>query len=87
MYGTFQLPIGPGQLFFDNGSGLMARVLEGWRLSWTYNLFSGAPASIDAQPMLYNTSLDNPGATPGDWTLDGSLSLSNPGRQDTAAPL
>jgi hypothetical protein len=43
-------------------------------MSWTYNIFSGAPASIEAMPMLYNSSLNNPGATPdvvGPWNLTG----------------
>ncbi|MBI2149777.1 MAG: hypothetical protein HYU27_04130, partial [Acidobacteria bacterium] len=41
MNGTFQLPVGPNQLFFGNSSGVLGRVLENWRLSWTYNVFSG----------------------------------------------
>ncbi len=54
MNGTFQLPFGPNQLFFPNSSGPLARALESWRLSWTYNAFSGAPATIQARNMLYN---------------------------------
>ena len=46
--GTFQLPIGPGQFLFGNSTGAMARVLEDWRLSWTYQAFSGSPTTIDA---------------------------------------
>jgi hypothetical protein len=53
MNGTFQLPIGPNQLLFGNASGVLARAIEGWRMSWTYNAFSGAPATIGAQSMLY----------------------------------
>jgi hypothetical protein len=54
MNGTFDLPFGPNKLLFGNSSGPIARVIEGWRLSWTYNLFSGAPATIVGQTMLYN---------------------------------
>ncbi len=54
MNGTFDLPIGPNKLLFGNSSGPVARVIEGWKLSWTYNLFSGAPATIEGQAMLYN---------------------------------
>jgi hypothetical protein len=57
-----------------NSSGTLARVVEGWKMSWTYNAFSGAPASITAQPTLYNTSNNNAGATAdvvGPWDLTG----------------
>jgi hypothetical protein len=54
MNGTVQLPIGPNQLLFGNSSGTLARAIEGWKLSWTYNLFSGAPASIEAMDMFYD---------------------------------
>ena len=53
MNGTFQLPLGPNQLLFGNSSGTLARVIENWKLSWTYNVFSGAPGTISAQNMLY----------------------------------
>jgi hypothetical protein len=68
MYGTLQLPVGPGQLLFGNSSGLTARVLEDWRLSWTYNVFSGAPATIAAQQMLYNNGTAD---VVGPWDLTG----------------
>jgi hypothetical protein len=51
--GTFELPIGPGQALFRNSSGLVARVIEGWKLSWIIQLTSGAPANLAAQSMLY----------------------------------
>jgi hypothetical protein len=54
MNGTFDLPIGPNKLLFGNSSGPLARALEGWKMSWTYNGFSGSPASISAQDMLYD---------------------------------
>jgi hypothetical protein len=54
MNGTFDLPVGPNKLFFGNSSGPVARVIEGWKMSWVYNAFSGAPATIVGQTMLYN---------------------------------
>lgn len=54
MNGTFDLPIGPNKALFGNSSGPLARVIEGWKMSWTYNAFSGSPASIEALDMLYD---------------------------------
>jgi hypothetical protein len=51
--GTFALPIGPSQLLFGNTSGTLARIIEGWQMSWIINLASGTPTSIAAQNMLY----------------------------------
>jgi hypothetical protein len=53
MNATMQLPFGPNQLLFGNSSGVFARAIEDWKLSWTYNVFSGAPATLGAQSMLY----------------------------------
>jgi hypothetical protein len=51
--GIFGLPFGPGRLLLRNSSGLLARLVEGWDLSWLYNAATGLPASIVAQSMLY----------------------------------
>ena len=51
--GTFALPIGPGQMLLRNSSGPLARILEGWQMSWIVNLNTGQPLSITAQNMLY----------------------------------
>jgi len=51
--GTFALPMGPSRLFFGNSSGTVARIIEGWQMSWIVNLTSGQPTSIGAQNMLY----------------------------------
>ena len=51
--GTFDLPIGPNKLLFANSSGVLARVLEGWQMSWIVNLNSGAPLTVGAQNQLY----------------------------------
>jgi hypothetical protein len=68
MNGTFQLPVGPGQLLFGNSTGFFARAVEDWKLSWTYNLFSGAPATISAQTMLYNNGVAD---VVGPWNANG----------------
>ena len=57
MNGTFDLPIGPNKLLFGNSNGPIARAIEGWKLSWTYNIFSGAPASIESQDSLYDNGV------------------------------
>jgi hypothetical protein len=65
-YGTYNLPFGPNQLLFSNSSGVLARVVEGWQVSWIYNLVSGAPLQVTSQrsgwynntdPVLVNPAL------------------------------
>ena len=68
MNGTFELPIGPNRLLFGNSSGPIARIIEGWRMSWTYNIRSGSPATIEAQDMLYN---DGTPDVVGPWNVRG----------------
>jgi hypothetical protein len=51
--GVFDLPIGPNRLLFGSSSGVVARIIEGWQMSWIVNLNSGQPLSIAAQSMLY----------------------------------
>jgi hypothetical protein len=51
--GSFALPIGPNQVFLRNTSGVLARILERWEMSWVLNVGSGAPANIVAATMLY----------------------------------
>jgi hypothetical protein len=68
MNGTFELPFGPNKLLFGNSGGAMARAIEGWKLSWTYNLFTGSPASISARDMLYGNGTPD---VVGLWDLGG----------------
>ena len=51
--GTFAIPFGPGRMLFRNSSGVLARAIENWQLSWIVDLSSGIPANIIAQNMLY----------------------------------
>jgi hypothetical protein len=51
--GTFELPFGPGQMLARNTHGVVARIIEGWQMTWIVDLTSGAPTSITAQSMLY----------------------------------
>ena len=51
--GSLELPIGPGKLFARNSSGLLARFIEEWQMTWILDLSSGAPANIIAQNNLY----------------------------------
>jgi hypothetical protein len=56
-YGTFNLPIGPNQLLLRDSTGLVARLTEGWQLSWIYNIESGAPLQLNSlRPGWYNNS-------------------------------
>jgi hypothetical protein len=68
MNGTFDLPVGPNKLVMGNSSGALARIVEGWRLSWTANIFSGAPATIGAQSMLYGNGTPD---VVGPWNVNG----------------
>ena len=40
------LPIGPKQVAARELSGVLARSIEGWNMSWIFNVTSGAPTSI-----------------------------------------
>jgi hypothetical protein len=51
--GTFELPFGPGRLLAGKSGGVVARIIEGWQMSWIVDLASGAPGNITAQNMLY----------------------------------
>ena len=53
--GRFELPIGPGQKLLGSSTGTVARLVEGWKMSWIVNLNTGQPLSIAAQNMLYNS--------------------------------
>jgi hypothetical protein len=44
--GSFELPIGPNKLLFANSSGILARIVEQWQLSWIANINSGGPLNI-----------------------------------------
>ena len=56
-YGTVELPLGPNRLFFSESSGVLARFLENWRMSWILNVSSGSPLDITAQNTLYGTGV------------------------------
>jgi hypothetical protein len=53
-YGTYNLPIGPNQMLLGGSTGWMARVVEGWQLSWIYNLTSGLPLNLQSSTMLFS---------------------------------
>ncbi|PYS36435.1 MAG: hypothetical protein DMG14_24410 [Acidobacteria bacterium] len=55
--GSFELPIGPGKLLARNSSGVFARLIEEWQMTWIVDLSSGSPASITAQSMLYGNGV------------------------------
>jgi hypothetical protein len=48
-YGTYNLPFGPNQLFLRNTTGVLARVVEGFQVSWILNMVSGQPVQVTSQ--------------------------------------
>ena len=55
--GSFDLPFGPNKLLLGNSSGPLARVTEGWKLGWIFNLVSGPAMDIQAANMLYGNGV------------------------------
>ena len=55
--GSFDLPFGPNKLLLKNSSGALARVTEGWKLGWIFNLVSGPALDIQAANMLYGNGV------------------------------
>jgi hypothetical protein len=52
-YGSLDLPFGPRRLMFNKATGALARIAEGWQISWIANLSSGSPYNITSACMLY----------------------------------
>jgi len=52
-YGTFDLPLGPNKLVLGNSSGVLARFVAGWQMSWVANITSGSPLNVTAACSLY----------------------------------
>jgi hypothetical protein len=55
---VYQLPIGPGKKFFNNGGAVMKNLLGGWSFSGFYNYASGTPVKITvngARPTGFTT--------------------------------
>src|SRR5262249_51968571 len=44
--GIYELPFGPRRALMGNSSGVLARLVEQWQLSWIFTANSGAPLSI-----------------------------------------
>jgi hypothetical protein len=57
--GTFELPIGPGQLLLPKTSGWLGRVLEHWQTGFIFNVSSGNPRTVIGAHMLYATGNQN----------------------------
>jgi hypothetical protein len=54
-YGTFELPFGPGKLVYGGSSGILARIIEGWKLGTIVRMSSGAPMNISGRNTLYGS--------------------------------
>jgi hypothetical protein len=55
-FGSFNLPLGPGQLVLGNSSGFIARAIEGWQMSWIYGANSGGILNPTSTAGLYGGS-------------------------------
>jgi hypothetical protein len=44
--GAWELPFGPNRFLLGNSSGVLARLVEQWQLSWIFNLTSGEPLNV-----------------------------------------
>jgi hypothetical protein len=55
--GTFALPLGPQKLLFGRSSGVLARIVENWQMSWIVNLNSGDPQNISTYTNINNAAV------------------------------
>jgi len=55
--GTFALPLGPQKLLLGRSSGVLARILENWQMSWIVNLNSGDPQNISTYTNINNAAV------------------------------
>ncbi|MBI2150929.1 MAG: hypothetical protein HYU27_10055 [Acidobacteria bacterium] len=46
--GAWELPFGPDRMVLGGSSGVLARLVERWQLSWILNMTSGAPLSLSS---------------------------------------
>jgi len=53
--GSYELPFGPNRTFLGDSSGVVARLVEGWQMSFILNLTSGGPLDIVGSNTLLNT--------------------------------
>jgi hypothetical protein len=101
-FGGFDLPFGPNKLLLNSRKGALARIVEGWQLSWTGNLATGMPASLVAASMLYGNGTPDqvgpfnskdavinwqPGATSGSYFNTAYQQVSDPQCSDTGVVL
>jgi hypothetical protein len=57
--GTFELPVGPGQMFASKSTGWLGRVIEHWQTGFIFNVSSGNPRTVIGAHMLYATGNQN----------------------------
>jgi hypothetical protein len=56
-YGGWEMPFGPGRIVGGDTSGVLARLIEGWQMSWITSVTSGQPLNISAADMLYGNGV------------------------------
>jgi len=55
--GTFALPFGPQKLLLGRSSGVLARIVENWQMSWIVNLNSGDPQNLSTYTNINNAAV------------------------------
>jgi hypothetical protein len=71
--GTYELPFGPNRMFLSNSHGVIARVVEGWQMSWILNLTSGGPLDITGANTFLNGVTTPVGTTGGLVDIAGAF--------------
>ena len=57
--GSWELPFGPNRTLLGASRGVVARLVEGWKIGGIVNFFSGAPLGLQAGVSSFNQHLDN----------------------------
>ena len=65
VYGTYELPIGPGKPLLSTGNPVVNRIAGGWQVSWIGTVQSGSPLSFSGAERAYKSNA-NPN-TIGEW--------------------
>jgi hypothetical protein len=73
--GTFTLPFGPNRAFFNGASGVAARIIEDWSMSWIVNMSSGDPISIVGRNPLYADAVRATPDVVGSFDINGKVNF------------
>ncbi len=65
LYGTYELPFGPGKPFLSTGNPVLKQIVGGWQAGWIGTIESGSPLSFSGAERAYKSNA-NPG-TIAEW--------------------